>query len=281
MPWLGLIIIPMIPIYISIQHRYRHASRDIKRLSSNALSPIYTHFTETIQGLTTIKAMRASHRFNRDFHVKLEESIKAQLTMAAAQQWLSLRLQMLGTLLVGGAGLLAAITSAHATNPGLVGLSVSYALSITGLLGGVLNALAETEQEMIAVERIDQYLQLETEENYDGTIDPPFAWPSQGVVRFENVAMKYREHLTPAISNINFTTMAFERIAIVGRTGAGKSSILSALLRVAPLSLGEISVDCVNIKNLALKILRDRIVIIPQEPFLFEGLLLKNFNKKI
>jgi len=135
MPWLGLVIIPMVPIYLNLQHRYRHASRDIKRLSSNAMSPLYTHFTETLQGLTTIRSMRASPRFQRDFQVKLEESIKAQLTQSAAQQWLALRLQLLGTLLVGGAGLLAAITASHTTNPGLVGLCISYALSITGQLG--------------------------------------------------------------------------------------------------------------------------------------------------
>lgn len=271
MPWLSLVVIPMVPIYINLQHRYRHASRDIKRLSSNALSPLYTHFTETLQGLITIRTMRSSARFQRDFHAKLEESIKAQLTASAAQQWLGLRLQLLGTLLVGGAGLLAAITSAHATNPGLVGLSISYALSITGLLGGLLSAIAETEQELIAVERVDQYLQLEAEQNADGTVDPPFGWPNQGALAFKNVQLRYREHLTPALHNLNLKTEAFERLAIVGRTGAGKTSVLAALMRVAPLSTGEISLDFVNLKTIALRVLRDRIGVIPQEPFLFEG----------
>lgn len=145
MPWLGLLIVPLCPIYINIQTKYRHSSRDIKRLSSNALSPLYAHFTETLQGLTTIRAMRHMKRFKRDFSVKLEESIRAQLTSAAAQQWLALRLQFVGCILVGGSGLIAAITSAHINSPGMVGLAISYALSITGLLGGVLSALAETE----------------------------------------------------------------------------------------------------------------------------------------
>ncbi|XP_055853767.1 ATP-binding cassette sub-family C member 10 [Episyrphus balteatus] len=280
MPWLGLIVIPMIPIYLSLQYRYRYASRDIKRLSSNALSPLYTHFTETLEGITTIRTMRAGPRFQRDFHVKLEESIKAQLTSASAQQWLGLRLQMLGAMLVGGAGILAAMTSAHTTNPGMVGLAISYALSITGLLSGVLNALAETEQEMIAVERVDQYLKLEEEPNAGGSADPPFGWPSQGVLAFKQVQLRYREHLTPALVNLSFQTAAFERIAIVGRTGAGKSSIIAALLRVAPLNAGEISLDCVNLKTLPLKKLRDRIGIIPQEPFLFEGTVRENLDPR-
>lgn len=146
MPWLALLIVPMCPIYLNLQQNYRHSSRDIKRLSSNALSPLYAHFTETLQGLVTIRAMHAANRFKQDFLVKLEESIRAQLTASAAQQWLGLRLQILGAFLVGGAGLIAAVTSAHTLNPGMVGLAISYALSITGLLSGVLSAIAETEQ---------------------------------------------------------------------------------------------------------------------------------------
>lgn len=280
MPWLSLVIIPMVPIYLSLQYKYRHASRDIKRLSSNALSPLYTHFTETLQGLITIRTMRASTRFQRDFHAKLEESIKAQLTSAAAQNWLGIRLQLLGAVLVGGAGFLAAITSAHTSNPGLVGLAISYALSVTHILGGVLNAVAETEQELVAVERVQQYLQIEGEENAEGTINPPFGWPTQGALDFKNVQLSYREHLTPALHNISFKTEAFERLAIVGRTGAGKSSILAALLRVAPITKGEIVLDCVNLKTLSLYTLRERIGIIPQEPFLFEGTVRENLDPR-
>lgn len=271
MPWLALTIVPMVPIYLNLQQRYRHASRDIKRLSSNAMSPLYTHFTETLQGLATIRSMRAGARFQRDFQGKLEESTKAQLSQAAAQQWLALRLQLLGAFLVGGAGLLAAITASHTTNPGLVGLCISYALSITGQLGDLLHAVAQTEQELVAVERVDQYLQLEPEQNSEGTADPPFGWPTQGVLSFKQVQLSYREHLAPALRGISFDTEAFERIGIVGRTGAGKSSVLAALLRVAPLSQGNIYLDQMNLKTIALNVLRERIGVITQEPFLFEG----------
>uniref|UniRef100_A0A1L8DUP1 ABC-type xenobiotic transporter n=1 Tax=Nyssomyia neivai TaxID=330878 RepID=A0A1L8DUP1_9DIPT len=280
LPWLILLVAPLCPVYLTLQSRYRHASRDIKRLSSNALSPLYAHFTETLQGMTTIWAMRASGRFRRDFLVKVEESTRAQLTACAAQQWLALRLQFLGATLVGGAGILAALTSAHETNPSFVGLAIAYALSITSLLGGVLNALAETEQELIAVERVGQYCELEEEVNADGSVDPPFGWPCQGVVCFDSVVMKYRDHLPPALKRVTFETSSFERVGIVGRTGAGKSSIIASIMRVAPLSLGKCVIDYVDVATLPLSVLRNRIALVPQEPFLFGGTVRDNLDPR-
>uniref|UniRef100_A0A182IX99 ABC-type xenobiotic transporter n=1 Tax=Anopheles atroparvus TaxID=41427 RepID=A0A182IX99_ANOAO len=280
MPWLGLLIVPLVPIYLTLQNKYRYASRDIKRLSSNALSPLYAHFTETLQGLSTIRALRGERRFQRDFLFKLGESIKAQLSAAASQQWLGLRLQLLGAFLVGGSGLLAAITSAHMTSPELVGLAISYALSITGLLSGLLYALAETEQEFVAIERIDQYCRLEREVNADGSADPPFGWPSQGVVVFDNVHMRYREHLSYSIRTIDISVKPCERVALVGRTGSGKTSILASLLRVAPLDKGTIMVDFVNIATLPLDVLRSRIALISQDPFLFNGTVRENLDPR-
>lgn len=173
-PWLLFIVAPLVPIYIDIQSKYRNSSRDIKRISSNSLSPLYTQFTETLQGLTTIRCMGGSLRFKQDFSLKLEENIKAQLSSQAASCWLSMRLQLLGATIVGGCGILTALTSAHTSSPGMVGLAISYALSISSLLNGVLNAFTETEQEMISVERVSQYMKLPPEPNADGTVDPPF-----------------------------------------------------------------------------------------------------------
>ncbi|XP_058815016.1 ATP-binding cassette sub-family C member 10 [Topomyia yanbarensis] len=280
MPWLGLLVIPLCPIYLTLQNQYRYASRDIKRLSSNALSPLYAHFTETLQGMATIRAMRGEARFKRDFIFKLGESIKAQLSASAAQQWLGLRLQLLGAFLVGGAGLLAAITSAHLTSPEMVGLAISYSLSITGLLSGLLNAVSETEQEFVAVERVNQYCELERELNAEGTADPPFGWPYQGVVVFDDVFLRYREHLPHVLKGISLHISSCERIGVVGRTGAGKTSVLAALLRVVPLAQGTVTVDNVNISTLPLDVVRSRIAVISQDPFLFNGTIRENLDPR-
>lgn len=280
MPWLALLIVPMTPIYLVLQWRYRHSSRDIKRLASNSLSPIYTHFTETINGLATIRAMRANNRFHRDFTAKLEENIRAQLSSSAAQQWLGLRLQLLGAVLVGGSGFVAVITSAHSTSPEMVGLVISYSLSVTGLLTGVLNALTETEQELVAVERVHNYCNLQPEKNADGSQDPPFGWPFQGVVKFDHVTMKYRDYLRPAIYEMNFQTSPCERVGIIGRTGAGKSSIMAALIRIAPVTSGRVTIDTVDISTLPLNVLRSRLAVVPQDPFLFAGTIRDNMDPR-
>lgn len=279
-PWLALLVVPLAPIYLNLQSRYRHAARDIRRLSSNALSPLYAHFTETLQGLRTIRAMDAAPRFRRDFIGKLEECTRAQLTAAAAQQWLAIRLQMIGALVVGGCGLVAAVTGSHATDPGLVGLAVSYALSITGLLGGVLSAMAETEQELIAVERVNKYCHIEPEHNAAGSAEPPFGWPCQGVVRFDGATLQYREYLPAALQQISLQTVPCERVGVAGRTGAGKSSLVAALFRVTPLQAGSITVDCVNIATLKLAVLRGRMALVPQQPFLFAGTVRENMDPR-
>lgn len=283
LPWVTVVIVPILPIYLNIQHRYRQASRNIKRLSSKALSPLYSHFTETLDGLATIRAMRASSRFYRDFLVKLENSARAQLTSAAAQCWLAIRLQMLGSFLIGGCAVVAAITGAHVTSAGYVGLAISYALSITSLLSGVLNSLAETELEMVAVERIDEYCELPPENDEDVTArvhPPPYGWPCQGVIKFENVSMSYdrlESARAASLKDVTFETEGCEKVGIVGRTGAGKTSILNALLRTHDIT-GRITIDSVPIADLCLSQLRDRIAYVAQDPFLFRGSIRENLD---
>lgn len=167
-------------------------SRELKRLSSTTLSPVYGHFNETLQGLSSIRAFRATSRFKRENELHVEANQKAQFASIAAAQWLGLRLQFIGVALLGGVAVIAVIQHQFdIADPGLVGLAIAYALSVTGLLSGVVNAFTETEREMIAVERVKQYLENTSTEPAAGD-HPPYAWPSQGVVEFKDVVLKYR-----------------------------------------------------------------------------------------
>ncbi|KAK9891612.1 hypothetical protein WA026_015576 [Henosepilachna vigintioctopunctata] len=280
LPWICLILVPLIPVYHWLQHTYRVTSRELKRISSTTLSPVYSHFNETLQGLTTIRAMRVGKRFKRQNEENLQENIKAQFSSLAAARWLGLRLQFIGVAMVSGVSFIAVIQHNYdLADPGLIGLAVSYALSVTGSLGGVINAFTETEREMIAVERVNQYItQVPSETTNCALCDPPFGWPTQGVICFENVVLKYREHLSPSLNGVSFETRPSEKIGVVGRTGAGKSSLIAALFRLVEVHSGHIFIDTVKIKDVSLSCLRSRLFCIPQEPFLFSGTLRDNLD---
>nr|XP_012137463.1 PREDICTED: multidrug resistance-associated protein 7 isoform X2 [Megachile rotundata] len=256
LPWILLVLAPLVPIYHWIQNHYRLTSRELKRLSSTALSPLYAHFNETLHGLSTIRAFRTVPRFKQENELLLEVSQKTQFASFAVSQWLALRLQLIGVALLAGVSTIAILQHQYdIADPGLIGLVVTYTLSITGLLSGVVNAFTETEREMIAVERVKQYLENVPVETIKGD-NPPYAWPSQGVVEFKDVVLKYREHLVPSLNGVSFVTRPAEKIGIVGRTGAGKSSLFASLFRLIEVTTGSILIDNVNIQTLQLNALR-------------------------
>ncbi|XP_043489860.1 ATP-binding cassette sub-family C member 10 [Polistes fuscatus] len=278
LPWIFLILAPLVPVYHWIQNHYRLTSRELKRLSSTTLSPLYAHFNETLCGLSSIRAFRAVSRFVQENELLLEASQKTQFASISASQWLSLRLQFIGVALLAGVSIIAVLQHQYdIADPGLIGLAITYALSITSLLSGVVNAFTETERELIAVERVKQYLDNIPIETIGGD-SPPYAWPSQGVVEFSNVVLKYREHLIPSLKEVSFITRPAEKIGIVGRTGAGKTSIFTSLFRLVEISSGSILIDNVNIRTLQLNALRSRLAIIPQHPFLFSGTIRENVD---
>ncbi|XP_029032393.1 ATP-binding cassette sub-family C member 10 [Osmia bicornis bicornis] len=278
LPWILLVLAPLIPIYHWIQNHYRLTSRELKRLSSTALSPLYAHFNETLHGLSTIRAFRTVSRFKQENELLLEVSQKTQFASFAVGQWLALRLQLIGVALLAGVSTIAILQHQYdIADPGLIGLVVTYTLSITGLLSGVVNAFTETEREMIAVERVKQYVETVPVETIKGD-NPPYAWPSQGVVEFKEVVLKYREHLVPSLNGVSFVTRPAEKIGIVGRTGAGKSSLFASLFRMTEITSGSVLIDNVNIQTLQLHALRSRLAIIPQNPFLFSGTVRENLD---
>lgn len=145
-----------------------------------------------MHGLTSIRAFRAVSRFKQENELLLEASQKTQFASISASQWLSLRLQFIGVSLLAGVSIIAVLQHQYdIADPGLIGLAITYALSVTSLLSGVVNAFTETERELIAIERVKQYLDDIPVETVGGE-NPPYAWPSQGVVEFKNVVLKYR-----------------------------------------------------------------------------------------
>jgi len=279
LPLILLVIAPLSLLYNSVQRTYRPASRDLKRIGSVALSPIYAHFSETLAGVTTIRAMNQSPRFLRENEEALESSMKASYAGQSASQWLELRLQLIGCSVVTGVGIIAVMQHQFSVvSPGMVGLAMSYALGLTGKLSGLVSSFTETEKELVAVERCVQYLENVPPEKMLGSITSPYGWPSEGVVCLKNVFMRYQPHLQRALKGVNLITKAAEKVGIVGRTGSGKSSIFQCLYRITEVESGEVYIDNVNIGQLDLDELREHLVIIPQQPFLFSGTIRENLD---
>lgn len=277
-----LLLLPFWFIYSKLQFFYRSTSRELRRLDSVSRSPIYATFTETLDGASTIRAFKSEDFFMEKFieHVTLYQ--RTSYSEIIASLWLSLRLQLLAAVIISFVAMMAVIGSHDYLpisfgTPGLVGLALSYAAPIVSLLGSFLTSFTETEKEMVSVERALQYMDIPQEE-LRGSQSLNLDWPFQGTIEFQNVTMRYMPSLPPALRGISFTVPGGMKVGVVGRTGAGKSSILNALFRLTPICSGCIVVDGLDITDVPVRDLRPRFAVVPQSPFLFEGSLRDNLD---
>uniref|UniRef100_A0A0D3GDK7 ABC-type xenobiotic transporter n=1 Tax=Oryza barthii TaxID=65489 RepID=A0A0D3GDK7_9ORYZ len=265
------------------QFYYRSTSREVRRLDSVARSPIYSSFTETLDGSSTIRAFQKEGFFLERFiqHVTLYQ--KTSYCELVAGLWLSLRLQLLAGFIILFIAIMAIVgfNSNSVINfgtPGLVGLALSYAAPVVSLLNGFLTTFTETEKEMISVERVVEYVGIPQEELHGSESPHSGCWPTEGNIEFEHVTLRYKEDLPPALNDVSFFISSGMQVGIIGRTGAGKSSILNALLRLAPICNGRILVDDFDVAKLAVRDLRGHFAVVPQSPFLFDGSLRENLD---
>lgn len=279
LPMILPVLLPLGLLYYSIQRYYRHTSRELKRLQSITLSPIYSHFSETLSGLSTIRATRHADRFKLECESRLDVNQRCVFASNTAVQWLDIRLQMIGVVVVTAIAVIAIIQhQRRAGDPGLVGLSLSYALSITGLLSGLISSFTQTEAMMVSVERAEEYSTTLPCEPREGIVTVEPDWPRHGRIDFRDAILCYRPGLPNALDGVNFTISPGEKIGIVGRTGSGKSSLFLVLFRMMELNSGQILIDGTSTRELNLEDLRSRLAIIPQDPFLFSGSVRENLD---
>uniref|UniRef100_G1LRR0 Multidrug resistance-associated protein 1 n=1 Tax=Ailuropoda melanoleuca TaxID=9646 RepID=G1LRR0_AILME len=277
-PIAAIIIPPLGLIYFLVQRFYVASSRQLKRLESVSRSPVYSHFNETLLGVSVIRAFEEQERFIRQSDLKVDENQKAYYPSIVANRWLAVRLECVGNCIVLFAALFAVI-SRHSLSAGLVGLSVSYSLQVTTYLNWLVRMSSEMETNIVAVERLKEYSETEKEAPWRvEEMTPPSDWPQVGRVEFRDYGLRYRENLDLVLKNINITIDGGEKVGIVGRTGAGKSSLTLGLFRINESAEGEIIVDNINIAKIGLHDLRFKITIIPQDPVLFSGSLRMNLD---
>lgn len=281
-PIVAVVIPPLGIIYFFVQRFYVATSRQLKRLESVSRSPVYSHFSETLLGISVIRAFEEQKRFKQLSDFKVDENQKAYYPSIVANRWLAIRLEYVGNFIVLFAALFAVIAR-HSLSAGLVGLSVSYALQVTAYLNWLVRMSSELETNIVAVERVKEYSEMEKEAEWTKEeAAPPANWPHEGKIEFRNFGLRYRADLDLALRNISVTVNGGEKVGIVGRTGAGKSSLTLGLFRINEAAEGNIIIDGVNIAKIGLHDLRFKITIIPQDPVLFSGSLRMNldpFNK--
>ncbi|KAI0746725.1 multidrug resistance-associated ABC transporter [Daedaleopsis nitida] len=276
-PLLGIIFVPMIIFYYVAAMYYRRSSVEMKRLDSLLRSILYASYSETLTGLSTVRAYRSQHRFITKSEEGLDQENRAYYMTIAIQRWLGVRLDILGNILIFGICLFAA-GFRHSVDPSKIGVVLTYTLSITQMFSQLVSTYAQNEQNFNAVERILHYTELPSEGAATTPNDPPPSWPEAGAIEFKDVELAYRPGLPPVLKGVSFQVKPGEKVGIVGRTGAGKSSLLQALFRIVNTQAGTITVDDRDISQIGLDVLRGQLALVPQDSMLFRGTLRENLD---
>ena len=265
-------------LYTAIGTFYINTSRNLKRMESAHRSPLYQQFGETLSGITTIRAYGDERRFIEDNSQRVNTHSRPFIYLWGANRWLALRVDFAGALVAFFAAIFV-ILSIGKVDAGAAGLSLTYALGFNENILWLVRLYAENEQNMAHVERVKQFLDVEQEAPAQiKETQPPGSWPNKGAVEFVDYTTRYREDLDPVLKNLSFKIQAEEKVGIVGRTGAGKSSLALAVFRGLEATSGKIIIDDVDIGLIGLQSLRENLTIVPQDPTLFTGTIRNNLD---
>ncbi|CAG9833840.1 unnamed protein product [Diabrotica balteata] len=267
-------------VFLKFRSWYISSARVLKHLEGITKSPVFSHINATLNGIITIRASNAQDILIEEFDDNQDVNTSAWYLTIACMNSFGLWLDFLAIIFLAVVTFCFVILRKFTdVNGSLVGLAVSQCSVLTGMLQFGMRQTAEVINQLTSVERVMQYTKLDIEGPFDTPEEnrPRGVWPKRGQIEFRNLSLKYVENDPPVLRNLNFMIMPGQKIGIVGRTGAGKSSLISALFRLAPLE-GAIYIDGVNTKNLGLTDLRRKISIIPQEPVLFSASLRYNLD---
>jgi ABC-type multidrug transport system fused ATPase/permease subunit len=265
-------------VYTALGAVYLNSSRDLKRLESVQRSPLYQQFGETLNGIVTIRAYGDAPRFMVDNHRRINAYNRPHIYLWASNRWLALRVDWTGAL-VSFFSATFVLLNVGTIDAGAAGLSLTYAVTFTENVLWLVRLYSEVQQNMNSVERVREYLEVDQEAaSVIEESRPAAGWPSQGAVEFHGYSTRYRPDLDSVLKEVSFSVKAGEKVGIVGRTGAGKSSLALALFRGLEAEKGQIIIDGVDIGSIGLRDLREAITIVPQDPTLFTGTLRSNLD---
>ncbi|KAJ1948426.1 hypothetical protein EC988_005180, partial [Linderina pennispora] len=276
-----LFILPVAYIFIRVQKLYMPMSRELRRIQNTARNSMITSTEEAVQGAATIRAYGRKASFEQGCAARSEAFTTTLWTFLFANRWLACRLDLVAALIILATTLLLVLTLyfVGSLDSGYASLSLTYAISMVGVLNSCVRAVAALEITMVSAERAMDYSCLESEApEVIEDCRPLETWPEQGAVEFRNYSTRYREGLDLVLKNLSFRVVPNQKVGIVGRTGAGKSSLTLALFRIIEASSGQILLDGEDVSKFGLFDVRSRLSIIPQDPVLFAGTIRENLD---
>nr|XP_034300519.1 multidrug resistance-associated protein 4-like isoform X5 [Crassostrea gigas] len=277
-PFLLLPLTPLVIVLYLIRRFSLPTTRNMKRLEAMTQSPIFSHISDTLVGLQSIRALGMSRKFLQDFDRFQDRHTSAFFLYLSTIRWFSVRsLFILDVYFVLVILLSLVLRDMIGLSGGLFGMALNYLLTMATPFSYMMRKTADLNTLMTSVERIVSYTKLEQEAPKVSNSPPSSSWPQNGEIKLVNVGLQYSSDTDQVLHNITCLINSREKIGIVGRTGAGKSSLLAALLRLAE-PTGEIYIDDVNVLKIGLHELRNKISVIPQDPILFSGTLRKNLD---
>uniref|UniRef100_A0A669EBL1 Multidrug resistance-associated protein 4 n=1 Tax=Oreochromis niloticus TaxID=8128 RepID=A0A669EBL1_ORENI len=275
-PWILIPVVPLLVVFLFLRCYFLQTSRDIKRLESTTRSPVFSHLSSSLQGLSTIRAFKVQQRFQQTFDEYQDLHSEAWFLFLTTSRWFAVRLDGICSVFVTITAF-GCLYLRDGLEPGAVGLALSYAVTLTGMFQWGVRQSAEIENMMTSVERVVEYAELESEAPWETDKQPSSDWPKAGCITFDRVNFSYSASEPLVLKNLSLVFKSREKVGIVGRTGAGKSSLISALFRLAEPE-GRITIDGFLTSEIGLHTLRQKMSIIPQDPVLFTGTMRKNLD---
>ncbi|GAB0088829.1 multidrug resistance-associated protein 4 [Sergentomyia squamirostris] len=272
-PFLLVALAIAVCLFSLVLKLYLPASQDLKRLEGICRSPIFSYVSASLSGLSTIRAARIQNRISSEFDSLQDVHSGIWQVTYSTNTALGLWLDCISTAFV--AAVTFSFLALHETFSGNVGLAVSQALILTGMVQYGIRQTTESLQQMTSVERILHYTDLPAEKS--PSVKAPEKWPTAGVIEFNRMSLMYNQFEGAVLKNLNLHIEAGWKVGIVGRTGAGKSSLISALFRLYDIE-GVIRIDGIDTASISLEQLRSSISIIPQDPVLFSATIRYNLD---
>jgi ABC-type multidrug transport system fused ATPase/permease subunit len=254
--------------------RYLHAARSVKRMESITKSPVFEQFGSALTGVLTIRSFNKSQTYIDRMYRRIDDWTTATWHLWLFNRWMGWRMSLVGSFFATLVTIF--ILLRPDMDSALAGFALSFSLEFSGYVMWTIRHYSNAELEMNAAERIVEYSELPTEDLKGAS--PPAAWPTEGRVEVNDLVVAYADDLPPVLKGLDFSINRNERVGVIGRTGAGKSSLTLALFRFVEARSGSILIDGIDISKIKLHDLRSRLAIIPQDPVLFSGTVRSNLD---